>query len=173
MSYLSSYCSQDTLQKRPASLQRLGISLFSSHCSLFLGSYLIFHTHLTPAPTQPTLCTWHLFSWFGMSWILDFERAVIEFFKTNQMVKIQHIHRMAEARRCHWKSSARLWRVCSISLFRLLMMMLNGTELRIRPWDTPPVSSLTWWHWSQKSFGPFNSSHFQCPSLCTSQCVLH
>lgn len=74
---------QDTLQRCHAALQKLGISLFSSHCSLFLGSYLIFHTHLTPVPTQTTLGTWHLFSWFVMSWILDFERAVIEFFKTN------------------------------------------------------------------------------------------
>lgn len=133
---------QDTLQKCHAALQKLGISLFSSHCSLFLGSYLIFHTHLTPAPTQPTLGTWHLFSWFVMSWILDFERAVIEFFKTNQMVNIQLIHRMAEAGRCHWKSSASLLRVCSTSLFRLLMIMFNSTELRISPWDTPPVAGV-------------------------------
>lgn len=56
-------------------------------------------------------------------------------------MKTQHIHRMAEAGRHRWKSSASLLRrVSSVSLFRLLTMMLNGTELRISPWDTPPVA---------------------------------
>lgn len=135
---------QDTLQKCHAVLQKLGISLFSSHCSLFLGSYLIFHTHLSPyAPTYPTLCTWHLFSWFVMTWISDFERAVTEFFKTNQMVNLQLIHRMAEAGRCCWKSSASLLRVCSISLFRLL----NDDVKQ---------------HWSESAFG--HSTSDWCPA---------
>lgn len=116
---------------------------FTTLFTLFLIPYEIFdfsyyfYSHLLSLP-----CSHPSFYWFVMSWILDFQKGGIEFFKTNQMVKIEHIHRTAEVGRPLWKSSVNLSRVSAVPLSPLLMMMLNSTEPRISPWDAPLVTGV-------------------------------